>query len=67
MMILGDATKVEHYEVALYRGLITLLKKADKSDLADKLKETLDEEESTANKLEMFASGGFGKIVAKLM
>jgi ferritin-like metal-binding protein YciE len=45
------AQSVEHYEIAEYTSVIEWAKLIEESDIADLLKETLNEEEETSNEL----------------
>ncbi|MEO8288024.1 MAG: DUF892 family protein [Chloroflexota bacterium] len=50
--ILGAASKVEHYEIATYRGLITGAKMMGQTEVMNFLQKNLAEEEHTANLIE---------------
>lgn len=67
MEILGGGTKVEHYEMAVYEGVINLLNKSDQKELADILSDSLNEEETAARKMKMISMGGLGKLAAEAM
>lgn len=47
-----SCTKVEHYEIAAYRGLIAGAEAMDQDDIVDLLNENLEQEENTAETLE---------------
>ncbi len=51
-MIAGSAAKVEHYEVASYRGLITAAEGMGQSQIASLLRQNLQQEEQTAQLVE---------------
>lgn len=51
-MIAGSAAKVEHYEVASYRGLITAADGMGQTQIASLLRQNLQQEEQTAHKVE---------------
>lgn len=51
-LIAGAAAKVEHYEIASYRGLIMLCEQLEYADAAKVLNKNLQEEQMTAKKLE---------------
>lgn len=48
----GAVAKVEHYEIASYRGLITGAQLMGKQDVVSLLRQNLDQEEQTAQKAE---------------
>jgi ferritin-like metal-binding protein YciE len=50
--ILGAASRVEHYEIAVYRGLITGAQIMGQADVVSLLKQNLEQEEQTAQKIE---------------
>lgn len=50
--IVGAAAKVEHYEIASYRGLITAAQLMGQTDIMQLLQKNLQQEEQTAQKLE---------------
>ncbi|RCV49153.1 YciE/YciF ferroxidase family protein [Marinitenerispora sediminis] len=52
MFVLGGATKVEHYEIATYRGLVEKAMCLGHNDCAQLLQTNLVQEEETAGKLE---------------
>ncbi len=56
--IIGSAQKVEHFEIAAYGTLITWAKLMEHNDIADLLKENLNEEEKADKKLSQVAEGG---------
>jgi ferritin-like metal-binding protein YciE len=53
LAINGSCSKVEHYEIAAYRGLIAGADAMGQTDIARLLSENLRQEENTAQKLEM--------------
>jgi len=53
--LIGAAQKVEHYEIASYGTLCALGKQLEHTDAVQLLKETLDEEKATDQKLTGFA------------
>jgi ferritin-like metal-binding protein YciE len=53
LAINGSCSKVEHYEIAAYRGLIAGAEAMGQTDIARLLTENLQQEENTAQKLEM--------------
>ncbi len=56
--LIGGAQKVEHYEIASYGTLCALAKQLGYTDALRLLKETLEEEKATDEKLTMLAEGG---------
>lgn len=52
LAITGSCSKVEHYEIASYRGLIAGAEAMGQTDIARLLSENLGQEENTAQKLE---------------
>lgn len=54
-LIGGAASKVEHYEIASYRGLITGAEQMGQSQIASLLRQNLQQEEQTAQRLEQSA------------
>jgi ferritin-like metal-binding protein YciE len=54
-LIGGAATKVEHYEIASYRGLVMGAQQMGNQELVTLLQQNLKEEEQTAQKLEAAA------------
>jgi ferritin-like metal-binding protein YciE len=50
--ILGAAARVEHYEIAVYRGLITGAQLMGQSQVVTLLQQNLQQEEQTARKIE---------------
>ena len=52
---LAGAAKTEHYEIASYNLLIQMAKDLGESDVADLLKENLDQEKEMARKVESLA------------
>jgi ferritin-like metal-binding protein YciE len=55
MANLGGAAKTEHYEMAMYTGLVQMAKDLGEKDAAKLLQENLDQEKSMARKVEAFA------------
>jgi ferritin-like metal-binding protein YciE len=51
-MIAGSAAKVEHYEIASYRGLVTAFQGVGQPEILELLNENLGQEEQTAQKVE---------------
>jgi ferritin-like metal-binding protein YciE len=56
--LIGGAQKVEHYEIAAYGTLCALAKQLGYRDALPLLKETLEEEKATDEKLTLLAEGG---------
>lgn len=54
-LIGAAAAKVEHYEIASYRGLITGAQQMGRQELASLLQQNLQQEEQTAQKIEQSA------------
>lgn len=52
LAITGGCSKVEHYEIAAYRGLIASAQAMGQTDIAQLLTINLEQEENTAQKLE---------------
>jgi len=52
LAIVGGCSKVEHYEIASYRGLIAGAESMGQDDIVELLTENLDQEENTAELLE---------------
>lgn len=52
LAIVGGCSKVEHYEIAAYRGLIAGAKQMGQTDVVRLLSENLQQEENTAQTLE---------------
>lgn len=52
---LAGAAKTEHYEIASYTGLIQMAKDLGETEIADLLKENLDQEKEMAKKVESLA------------
>lgn len=51
-MIAGSAAKVEHYEIAAYRGLISAAEGMGQAQIAQLLRQNLQQEEQTAQMVE---------------
>ena len=62
--LIGGAQKVEHYEIAAYGTLCALAKQIGYRDALPLLKETLEEEKATDEKLTMLAEGGGNRRAA---
>ena len=56
--LIGGAQKVEHYEIAAYGTLCALARQLGYDDAFKLLRETLEEEKSTDEKLSLLAEGG---------
>jgi len=54
-LLIGAAQRVEHYEIAAYGTARSMAQVLGKTDVADLLQETLDEEEATDRKLSSVA------------
>jgi ferritin-like metal-binding protein YciE len=63
--LIGGAQKVEHYEIAAYGTLCALAKQLGYRDAIPLLKETLEEEKATDEKLTMLAEGGGNQRAAQ--
>jgi ferritin-like metal-binding protein YciE len=63
--LIGGAQKVEHYEIASYGTLCALAKQLGYKDAITLLKETLEEEKATDEKLTMLAEGGGNERAAQ--
>lgn len=63
--LIGGAQKVEHYEIASYGTLCALAKQLGYTDALRLLKETLEEEKATDEKLTMLAEGGGNQRAAR--
>src|SRR5437763_16593057 len=50
-LIIGAASRVEHYEIAGYTAVIEMARALGEEDIADLLNQTLQEEEATRDKL----------------
>jgi ferritin-like metal-binding protein YciE len=66
---LAGAAKTEHYEIASYTGLIQMAKDLGETEVADLLKENLDQEKEMAKKVEALSKqvGKEGKAQQKEM
>jgi ferritin-like metal-binding protein YciE len=62
--ILGAASKVEHYEISSYRGLITAAKIAGQSQVVNLLQQNLAQEEQTAQLIEQTEPGMLHKAIS---
>lgn len=56
VLIAGAADKVEHYEIASYRALVTAARLMGQREIASLLEENLRQEEETSHRLEMAAT-----------
>src|SRR5690606_6025221 len=63
--LIGGAQKVEHYEIAAYGTLCALAKQLGYKEALTLLKETLQEEKATDEKLTMLAEGGGNQRAAR--
>ncbi|MGY1408948.1 MULTISPECIES: YciE/YciF ferroxidase family protein [unclassified Luteimonas] len=63
--LIGGAQKVEHYEIAAYGTLCALAKQLGYRDALPLLKQTLEEEKATDDKLTMLAEGGGNQRAAR--
>ena len=63
--LIGGAQKVEHYEIASYGTLCALAKQLGYTDALRLLKETLEEEKSTDEKLTLLAESGGNQRAAR--
>ena len=52
---LGGAAKTEHYEIAVYTGLVQMAKDLGEKEAAQLLQENLDQEKAMAKRVEAFA------------
>jgi ferritin-like metal-binding protein YciE len=66
MANLGGAAKTEHYEMAMYTGLVQMAKDLGEKDAAQLLQENLDQETAMAKRVETFAKE-MGKQMKKGM
>jgi ferritin-like metal-binding protein YciE len=55
MANLGGAAKTEHYEMAMYTGLVQMAKDLGEKDAAKLLQENLDQEKAMAKRVEAFS------------
>lgn len=65
LAISGGAAKVEHYEIATYRMLITGAQQMGQTQVAKLLQQNLQQEEATAQKIETSASALFQQALAQ--
>lgn len=63
--LIGGAQKVEHYEIAAYGTICALAKQLGYDDALDLLKQTLQEEKATDEKLTMLAESGGNQRAAE--
>ena len=66
MANLGGAAKTEHYEMAMYTGLVQMAKDLGHDDAAQLLQDNLDQEKAMAVRVEMLARE-LGKLQAQSM
>lgn len=59
--LISKAQRIEHYEISAYGTARTFASELDLDEVADLLKETLDEEANADKKLTKIAEGGFFK------
>jgi len=59
--IIADAQRVEHYEIAGYGTVVNFANSLGKSEVAEILKKTLDEEKNADQKLNSMAVGGINQ------
>ncbi len=60
--IIASAQKVEHYEIATYGTLLEYANVLGRSEIADLLKQTLEEEKATDKKLSQLAERGINAM-----
>ncbi|MEO6444366.1 MAG: ferritin-like domain-containing protein [Gemmatimonadaceae bacterium] len=60
--IIGAAQRVEHYEIAAYGTAIAHAKAMGHEEIAERLRETLDEEEAADRLLTEIAEGGINRL-----
>lgn len=65
LAIAGGSSKVEHYEIACYRSLITGAQQMGQNHIAQLLQQNLQQEEQTAQKIEQSAPMLFQKAMAQ--
>lgn len=65
MFVMGGASKIEHFEIATYRGLIGKAMLMDKPHIAQELQGILVQEEATAGKVERYAHEFSQRILAR--
>lgn len=63
--IIGAAQKMEHYEIASYGTARTLAQQAGQQQVAELLKQTLNEEKATDEKLTVIATSGVNQQAAQ--
>ncbi len=61
----GSCSKVEHYEIASYRMLITGAEQMGQTEIAQLLKQNLQQEEQTAQKIEQSAPALFQQAMSR--
>ena len=66
MANLGGAAKTEHYEMAMYTGLVQMAKDLGHDDAVQLLQDNLDQEKAMAVRIEMLARE-LGKLQAQAM
>lgn len=65
LAIAGGSSKVEHYEIASYRSLITGAQQMGQNQIAQLLQQNLQQEERTAQKIEQSAPTLFQNAMAQ--
>ncbi len=65
LAINGGCSKVEHYEIASYRMLITGAQQMGQTEIAQLLQQNLQQEEQTAQKLEQSAPALFQQAMSR--
>ena len=65
LAIAGGSSKVEHYEIASYRSLITGAQQMGQNQIAQLLQQNLQQEEQTAQKIEQNTPTLFQKATAQ--
>ena len=63
--IIASGQAVEHYEITRYGSLVSWAKTLGRSDVADVLTQTLDEEKAADKKLTALAEGGINTTAAR--
>ncbi len=64
LAIAGAQSKVEHYEIASYRGLITGVEQLGQDEIVNLLRQNLQQEEQTAQRVEQSAQQLFQQVLA---
>ncbi len=65
LAIAGGSSKVEHYEIASYRSLITGAQQMGQNQIAQMLQQNLQQEEQTAQKIEQSTPTLFQKAMSQ--